>query len=97
MEGTRLKVRHHDFPEWATWMAGSGWAKGGPGCEQSVTTMDGEMMRGCRKECFAKRLLSSVLVVVVARTQAQATSSTGMMQDQYSPWMAIQVLRMGAH
>lgn len=97
MEGTRPKVRHHDFPEWVTWMGGSEWAMGGPGCEQSVTTMDGETIRGYRKECFAKQLLSSVLVVVVECMRAQATSSMGMMQDQYSPWMAIQVLRMDAH
>lgn len=76
---------------------GSEWVNGGPGCEQSVTMMGGEMMGGCRKECFAKQLSNSVLVVVVGCTQAQAKSSMGMMQDQDLPWMATQELRMDAH
>ena len=66
-------------------MDGSEWEMVGPGFGQSVMMMGGETIKGYRKECFVKQRLSSVLVVVVGCTQAQAKSSMGMMQDQDSP------------
>jgi len=77
-------------------MDGSEWVKGGPGYERSVMMMDGEI-RGYRKECFVKQLLSSVLVAVVGCTQARVKSSMEMMQDRDSPWMATRVLRKEVH